>query len=75
MGNTLGYGQCYPYPWNGCDAGMTHCTQIKGCSGKKDKKKKKEKCKKKLVTKGKIKKCAKRKWAKRCAKTCCDAGY
>ena len=73
MGNTNPADlKCYPYGHNGCDSGMTHCNQ-KVCATK-DKKAKK--CQKKLVEKGKISKCSKRKWSrKKCKKTCCEAGY
>ena len=73
MGNTNPADlKCYPYGYNGCDSGMTHCNQ-KVCATK-DKKAKK--CQKKLVEKGKISQCSKRKWSKKkCKKTCCEAGY
>ena len=73
MGNTNPADlKCYPYGHNGCDSGMTHCNQ-KVCATK-DKKAKK--CQKKLIKKGKISKCSKRKWSrKKCKKTCCEAGY
>jgi len=71
MGNPADL-KCYPYGYNGCDSGMTHCNQ-KVCA-RKDKKP--SKCQKKLVKKGKISKCSKRKWGqKKCKKTCCEAGY
>ena len=64
--------KCYPYGYNGCDSGMTHCNQ-KVCATKD---KKPSKCQKKLVKKGKLSKCSKRKWGrKKCKKTCCEAGY
>jgi hypothetical protein len=73
MGNTNPADlKCYPYGYNGCDSGMTHCNQ-KVCATKD---KKPSKCQKKLVKKGKISKCSKRKWGqKKCKKTCCEAGY
>ena len=67
-----GSASCYPYGYNGCDSGMTHCNQ-KVCDAKD---KKPSKCQKKLVKKGKLHKCSKRKWGKKkCKKTCCEAGY
>ena len=64
--------QCYPYGYNGCDSGMTHCNQ-KVCASSD---KKPSKCQKKLIDKGKISKCRKKKWGrKKCKKTCCEAGY
>ena len=63
--------KCYPYGYNRCDAGMTHCNQ-QLCASKD---KKSPKCQKKLIRKGKITKCNKKKWLKKCAKTCCEAGY
>ena len=75
MGNTYGYNgmiKCYPYGYNGCDSGMMHCNQ-RVCP---EYDKKPSKCQKKLVKKGKISKCSKRKWGrKKCMKTCCEAGY
>jgi hypothetical protein len=73
MGNTNPADlKCYPYGYNGCDSGMTHCNQ-KVCAAKD---KKPSKCQKKLVDKGKLSKCSKRKWGrKKCKKTCCEAGY
>jgi hypothetical protein len=70
---------CYPYPYGGCDSGMTHCkpsgvlSTSSSCTGLKDKKKKK--CKKKLVKKNKLSKCTQSKWTKKCKKTCCTNGY
>ena len=63
--------KCYPYGYNQCDSGMTHCNQ-KSCASKD---KKSSKCQKKLIRKGKMSKCNKKKWLKKCAKTCCEAGY
>jgi len=70
---------CYPYPYGGCDSGMTHCkttgvlSTSSSCTGLKDKKKKK--CKK-LVKKEKLSKCTQSKWrTKKCKKTCCTNGY
>jgi hypothetical protein len=73
MGNTDSADlKCYPYGYGGCDSGMTHCNQ-KVCAAKD---KKPSKCQKKLVKKGKLSKCSKRKWGrKKCKKTCCEAGY
>lgn len=73
MGNTnVNDVSCYPYGYNGCDSGMTYCSQ-KVCASKD---KKADKCLKKLVKKGKMSKCSKRKWGrKKCKKTCCEAGY
>jgi len=73
MGNTNPADlKCYPYGYNGCDSGMMHCNQ-RVCP---EYDKKPSKCQKKLVKKGKISKCSKRKWGrKKCKKTCCEAGY
>jgi hypothetical protein len=73
MGNTDSADlKCYPYGYGGCDSGMTHCNQ-KVCATKD---KRPSKCQKKLITKGKLSKCSKRKWGrKKCKKTCCEAGY
>merc|ERR1712216_1022965 len=56
--------QCYPYGYNGCDSGMTHCNQKQCASSDK----KPSKCQKKLIDKNKLHKCRKKKWGRKSAR-------